>query len=143
MSERPVEGLASAVADLQTVLNRADRATAAALGIGGADELQVLRLLLADGPMRVRDIAARQFTSNATASARLDRMERRGLIQRERPEGDRRAVVAALTPDGRRAAQRSRSQRLRALAPVADRFPLDAIVRLTDALADAEDSRAC
>lgn len=140
MTEQVVEALAESVARLQTELNRADRAMASELGVGAAEDLQVLRLLLALGPLRIGDLAKRRWASVATASARLDRLERRGLIIRERTPLDRRAVVARLTDAGERAAVASREARLAALQPVADVVPLERLEALVDALAQTADA---
>ena len=138
MVDPDVDELATLVAELQTELNRADRATAAELDVGGSEDLQMLRLLLSDGPLRVTDLARRQLSSLATASARLDRLEKRGLVGRERTPDDRRAVWASLTARGRRAAVESRSARLAALSPVAAGFPTQDLRRLIDALNPTE-----
>ncbi len=106
------------LARLQTWMNANDRATAVDLGVGSAEDLQVLRMLLRDGPQRVGVLAQARAASTATASARLDRLEKRGLIMRDRVPGDRRAVVAKLTKEGERAAGASRHQRLGALEVV-------------------------
>jgi len=132
------EALAMLVAELQTELNRADRATATELDVGGSEDLQLLRLLLSDGPMRVSDLARRRLISIATTSARLDRLEKRGLIVRERIPADRRAVVARLTDRGEQAAVESRSARLAALAPIATGFPTAHLRRLIDVLCPTE-----
>lgn len=142
MVEDDNDDLATAVAELQTTLNRADRAMAEELGVGAAEDLQVLRLLVGEGPLRVGDLARRRWSSIATISARLDRLEKRGLIVRERTPDDRRAVVARLTAVGKRAAVKSRRLRLRALAPVATAVPPDALRLLVDALSGDEVARA-
>ena len=111
-----VERLDTAIADLQTELNRIDRLEAEHHGVGSMEDLQVLRLLLALGPQRVGGLAAMRAASKATVSARVDRLERRGLVERERIPGDRRGVVCVLTADGRAAAVRSRRRRRRLLA---------------------------
>ncbi len=133
-AEDAAEYLADTIAALQTELNRADRLAAEQLNAGAAEDLQVLRLLMADGPVRVGDLAKQRLSSVATASARLDRLERRGLIERERLAADRRAVVAVLTETGRQAAEQSRQWRLRALQPVAESVPFGALDQLVDAL---------
>lgn len=134
MSEVPVEVLSAIVAKLQTTLNRADRAMAEVLGVGSAEDLQVLRLLLAEGSMRVGELARRRSSSVATTSARLDRLEKREFVVRERGAGDRRAVIVGLTPVGRQLATKSRWSRLSALAPLAERYPVDDLERLIAAL---------
>lgn len=129
-----IDALQAAVAELQTALNRADRVMADELGVGAAEDLQVLRLLSNEGPLRVGDLARRRWSSLATTSARLDRLEKRGLLTRERTPEDRRAVVARLTTAGRRAATRSRTRRGADLAPMATGFPIDALRRLIEAV---------
>ena len=133
-----VDVLASVVAELQTALNRADRAMAEELDVGSAEDLQVLRLLADEGPMRVGDLARRRWSSIATASARLDRLDKRGLVARERTTDDRRAVLARLTPNGKRTAFNSRKQRSAALASVATSFPVEDLRKLVDALDEPE-----
>ena len=110
--------LDEAIASLQTELNRLDRVTADGLAVGRAEDLQILRLLAAQGPMRVGRIAAVRAAGKATVSARIDRLEQRGLVVRERDPADRRAVTVTLTALGTTQATASRvvrAQRLRAV----------------------------
>ena len=138
MTDADVHALAMLVAELQTELNRADRATAAELDVGGSEDLQILRLLLFAGPLRVTDLARRRLSSLATASARMDRLEKRGLVVRERIPDDRRAVVVRLTSQGEQSAVASRSARLAALTPIAGGFPTDDLRQLINALSPTE-----
>lgn len=132
--------LAELVAELQTELNRADREQAAALDVGGAEDLQVLRLLWREGPQRVGAVAQRRATTMTTTSGRLDRLERRGLVTKERLVGDRRAMVAVLTDAGQVAAETSNAARLAVLDPIGEQVPLaavEALVRAVGRTADA------
>lgn len=129
-----LDHLDAAIAALQTELNRLDRANALRHGVGSMEDLQVLRLLRAHGPQRVGEIAARRAGSKATVSARLDRLEGRGLVDRSRIPGDRRAVVCDLTPEGRRVASASRRSRRRLLADHADAATAVAAEELVAAL---------
>lgn len=129
-----VERVGELVAELQTELNRADRAQAESLGVGGAEDLQVLRLLLRDGPQRVGRIAKRRATSMTTASGRLDRLERKGLVSKDRVPDDRRAMVVALTRSGAKAAKTSNTRRLAALEPIVDAVRVDTLESLVDAV---------
>lgn len=122
-----LDRLDTAVADLQLVVSRADNAAARRLRVGGAEELQILRLIFREGPLRVGDIAERQSTSAATASGRVDRLKKRGMVERVRSEADRRVVVVQLTPSGELVAERSINDRRTILADVED----------PDAVADA------
>lgn len=103
--------LEAALASMQTTLNRIDRETALEMGVGSAEDIQVLRLVAGQGPIRVGVLAQLRGTSAATASARLNRLEERGLVVRERLAGDRRAVEIVLTPAGWDAATRSFTHR--------------------------------
>lgn len=96
---------------MQTTLNRIDRETAVEMGVGSAEDIQMLRLVAGQGPMRVGTLAKLRGASTATASARLNRLEARGLVARERLSGDRRAVEVTLTSEGWEAATRSFTRR--------------------------------
>ncbi len=124
------------LARLQTWMNANDRAAALELGVGSAEDLQVMRMLLRDGPQRVGVLAQAQAASTATASARLDRLEKRGLITRDRVPGDRRAVVATLTDKGNLAARASRYQRLEQLEVVDSWDGLDHLQELVGLLTE-------
>ena len=51
----------------------------------------------------------------AELAAEIDRLERKGLVQRDRIPGDRRGVECALTDDGRDVATKSRARRRKLL----------------------------
>jgi DNA-binding MarR family transcriptional regulator len=133
-----LEELEAELAHLQTELNASDRAAAAALGVGTAEDLQVLRYLLREDPVRVGDLARIRGASVATVSARLDRLERRGFITRDRLPGDRRSVAAILTATGQSAAKSSRNRRLDALAQLPTRPQAKSIRMLKEAIAAIE-----
>ncbi len=90
--------------------------------------------------MRVGELAAQRSSSVATASARLDRLEKRGFIIRERRPNDRRAVVATLTDTGEKTAKLSRSHRTSALRHLDDDMPIDQLQPIIEALAEGVNS---
>src|SRR4051812_13790020 len=63
----------------------------------------VLRILLHDAPagLSCTEIAKRMTTSDSDLSRMLDRLEKRGLVDRERQRTDRRMVLNRLTDIGR------------------------------------------
>lgn len=128
--------LVSVIAQLQTHLNRIDRLAAATLEVGSAEDLQVMRMLELDGPVRVGELARRRCSSVATVSARIDRLEKRNLVTRERHPGDRRAVIASLTPQGAELAAQSRRWREESIAEIADGYPVEDLERLARAIGD-------
>lgn len=115
-----LEALDGVIAELQTALNRLDRIEAREQGVGSMEDLQVLRLVLEGGPARVGAIADLRGAGKATVSARLDRLEKKGYLVRERIDGDRRGVVSVLTDEGRRVAEQSRTRRRELLTSALD-----------------------
>jgi len=65
-------------------------------------EIAVLDTLGADGAMAMGELASRVRVPVSTATRIVDRMVERELVRRERPEDDRRTVLVALAPAGRR-----------------------------------------
>jgi DNA-binding MarR family transcriptional regulator len=65
-------------------------------------EIAVLDNLGADGAMAMGALAARVRVPLSTATRVVDRMVERGLVQRDRPENNRRVVRVGLAPAGRR-----------------------------------------
>jgi DNA-binding MarR family transcriptional regulator len=69
--------------------------------LSGADLLLLGALRVAGGaPMRVTDLAAKMHVSMAVFSTRVVRLERAGLVRRERSPSDRRASLITLTGTG-------------------------------------------
>src|SRR5438034_442281 len=65
-------------------------------------QLRALRILRGAGPegMACREIGERMITHDPDITRLLDRMEKRGLITRERQKDDRRVVKTRITPQG-------------------------------------------
>lgn len=64
------------------------------------DVLLTLRRNGPDDPMRPSDLAADMMLSTAAMTARLDKLEKRALIERKPDAKDRRATRIALTAEG-------------------------------------------
>ena len=78
---------------LAEILKRAD------LTATQYNALRILRGAGADG-LTCGNIGERMVTKDSDITRLLDRLERRGLIRRERPESNRRIVLTAITADG-------------------------------------------
>lgn len=63
-------------------------------------QLLCLRLLTQEGPLTPGSVAKEMYLSQATVTGILDRLERRGLVERRRDQADRRKVSIHLTPEG-------------------------------------------
>jgi MarR family transcriptional regulator, 2-MHQ and catechol-resistance regulon repressor len=69
------------------------------LGIGFSD-FAVLEVLLHKGPTPVNEIGSLVRLTSGSITAAVDRLERKGLVERRNDPEDRRARVVHLTPEG-------------------------------------------
>lgn len=69
-------------------------------------QLEVLELLQAHEPMKPSELLPYLETTPAAITTLLDRMERNGLVERNRDEGDRRIVWVTMTALGRSEVER-------------------------------------
>ncbi len=65
-------------------------------------QLWALELLQREGPHPMREVLAALQLKSSTGTVLVDRLCRMKLVRREREERDRRTVLVALTPKGRR-----------------------------------------
>lgn len=63
-------------------------------------EFGILEVLYHKGPMLLGDVQRRILVSSGGVTYLVDRLERKGLVERQICENDRRARYAALTPRG-------------------------------------------
>ena len=75
-----------------------DLALKSRMALGDFDALA--QLALADGELRMTDLAARTFSSRSAMTRRVDRLVEEGLVSRTSSDADGRGVVIALTPTG-------------------------------------------
>ncbi len=71
----------------------------ASFGITGP-QLWALRILEAGPPMSLGELSARMCLHPGTVSSVVDRLERKGLVRRERSQVDRRLLRLRITPEG-------------------------------------------
>ena len=62
----------------------------------------VLRLLLNNGSMSSADLSRLMYVTPSNMTGIIDRLEKKGLIQRMRKEGDRRVALISLTDMGKK-----------------------------------------
>ncbi|MDP9169564.1 MAG: MarR family transcriptional regulator [Acidobacteriota bacterium] len=82
-------------------VERNARKSIAGLGLGLSD-FAVLELLLHKGPQPVNRIARKVLLASGSATAAVDRLEARGLVQRTVNPEDLRARIVQLTAEGRK-----------------------------------------
>jgi DNA-binding MarR family transcriptional regulator len=62
----------------------------------------VLRLLINNGSMSSADLSRLMYVTPSNMTGIIDRLEKKGLIQRMRKEGDRRVALISLTDTGKK-----------------------------------------
>jgi DNA-binding MarR family transcriptional regulator len=98
--------------------------------------LNVLFILEADGPLPMRGLAEAMDVSQASATGIVDRMEQRGLVERQRDDEDRRVVRVAITDEGLRLVAGMANERREHLVQMLGEFTDDELAAfLTGALA--------
>jgi MarR family 2-MHQ and catechol resistance regulon transcriptional repressor len=73
----------------------------AGLEMCGSD-FAVLEALLNKGPLPVNVIGRKVLLTSGSITTAIDRLEKKGLVERERDPADKRARIVHLTPEGRK-----------------------------------------
>jgi MarR family 2-MHQ and catechol resistance regulon transcriptional repressor len=73
----------------------------AGLGMCPSD-FGALEVLLHKGPLAVNTLGSKLLLTSGSATTAVDRLEKRGLVERRNDPDDRRARMVCLTPAGRR-----------------------------------------
>ena len=73
-----------------------------------ADHEALLNLIAAERPPRMSDIAQLLTLSRGGTTKVIDRLEAMGYVARTPDAGDRRATVVAITPEGRKAHEKTK-----------------------------------
>ncbi|WP_327068449.1 MarR family winged helix-turn-helix transcriptional regulator [Kitasatospora sp. NBC_01302] len=110
--EQALDGLARAAYSLSAADSRLRGRATRTPGALSLTHARALRVLADDGPLPIGRLAARTETTGAATTQLVNGLAAAGYVTRERPAGDKRSVLVALTPDGRR----RHEERTRALA---------------------------
>lgn len=139
--------LEEALAHLERVARLIPQVAAAQVGLT-VPQLGAL-VAIAEGARRVKEVAARTYTSVSAASRTVDALVRAELVTRHEDPADRRAVVLALTPRGTERIARLEGWRAALVAEIASHLgPSDTaelatlLRRFADALATATAARS-
>lgn len=65
------------------------------------EQFLLLRLLYSKGPIRASEIAEQLLVHKSAITVRVEKLVKKGLIERQRDENDRRNVYLRLTENGR------------------------------------------
>lgn len=139
--DRVAEDIVLALRRIMRSMDIASRQLISKYGIT-TPQLLCLQHMLEQGPMTTGMLAEAVSLSPATVTGILDRMERRGLVTRERRPEDKRRVLVAITDAGRGAAEAAPSYLAERLThalehlPEADRREIQRVILYLADLAD-------
>jgi len=94
-----VDAIVETIIYLYTESRRLTKQAARELGLTGP-QLTVIKLLETFGDLSLSSLSERIRAQNSTVTGIIDRMEREGLVSRERSTSDRRVVYIRLTKKG-------------------------------------------
>jgi DNA-binding MarR family transcriptional regulator len=92
---------------------------------------------LTAGPRRVTELAVSEVLAQPTVTQLVDRLQKRGLVERARDRDDGRVVLVSITAAGREALDQVRAEYRTVLRQAAGELPqeeLDALVQATETL---------
>lgn len=95
-----LDAIVETIVYLYTESRRLTKQAAREVGLTGP-QLTVIKLLDTFGDLSLSSLSERIRAQNSTVTGIIDRMEREGLVLRERSTSDRRVVYIRLTPKGR------------------------------------------
>ena len=99
-----IDEIVETIVYLYTESRRLTKQAAREIGLTGP-QLTVLKLLDTLGDVSLSSLSERIRAQNSTVTGIIDRMEREGLVLRERSTSDRRVVYIRLTDKGRELAR--------------------------------------
>jgi DNA-binding MarR family transcriptional regulator len=119
-----------------TLLPRASRLTRLLMR-GGPRELSRteagLLVTLLEGPRRITELADSEALAQPTVTQLVDKLERRGLVVRERSAGDGRVVLVSISEDGREQLEAARVQTRALMRATMDELSDDELAELVAA----------
>ena len=103
-SKSEVDAIVETIIYLYTESRRLTKGMAAQFGLTGP-QLTVIKLLEELGDLSLSSLSERIRAQNSTVTGIIDRMEREGLVRRERSTTDRRVVYIRLSDKGQKLAK--------------------------------------
>ena len=98
----------------------------------GLSDFGVLEALLHKGPLAIKDLGAKVLLTSGSITTAIDRLERRGLVERGNDENDRRSRIVRLTPLGRQTIRKAFAAHKIAMEQAVSGLPAEDRSRLID-----------
>jgi DNA-binding MarR family transcriptional regulator len=132
--KRTVDAIVETVIYLYTESRRLTKDRARAYGLTGP-QLTVISILSELGDLSLSSLSERIRAQNSTVTGIIDRMEREGLVRRERSAEDRRIVLIRLTDKGQTLAREVALEPMEIFRAALDGIPrrdIDELFRVLD-----------
>lgn len=100
----------------------------------GLSDFGVLEALLHKGPLPIKDLGAKVLLTSGSITTAVDRLERRGMVERSNDANDRRSRIVRLTPVGRQIIRKAFAEHKVAMEQAASGLSLQERGRLIDLL---------
>ncbi|TVP78872.1 MAG: MarR family transcriptional regulator [Puniceicoccaceae bacterium] len=91
-------------------------------GFASLSDYAVLEVLLHRGPLPVNTIGEKVLLTSGSMTTAVHRLEKKGLVRRERSEGDGRVVLVHLTDSGRACIETAFEAHARSLDALFEKF---------------------
>jgi DNA-binding MarR family transcriptional regulator len=139
MSSALLTGRAAAIDEIATnLVPRASHLTRLLLSTGSRTLTRAEGGLLSTlnaGPRRITELAVTEVLAQPTVTQLVDRLQKRGLVERARDAGDGRVVLVSITDAGREALDLVRAEYRAVLRAAAGDLPEDELAALVSATA--------
>ena len=86
------------------------------------EQYWVLKTLNEEGPMKVKDLATRIGCTSGSASVAVKRLEKAGLVTRQRNDDDERVVTVGLSKDGKDGLGKWKADQLDSMSAIFERL---------------------
>lgn len=133
--DRRVETIEALLRHVTVIIRKRGREILSEYGIT-PPQLNALVFLIEDGELTMGELCDRMYLACSTATDLIDRMERNGLIARERDQADRRVIRLKVLEAGRRVIDEVLGARKRYLGGVLNQIPEEEHDMLIKALGD-------
>jgi DNA-binding MarR family transcriptional regulator len=133
--ERRVETIEALLRHVTVIIRKRGREILSSYGIT-PPQLNALVILIQDGEITMGELCDKMYLACSTATDLIDRMERNGLIARERDQQDRRVIRLKVLEPGRQVIDEVMKARKRYLGGVLGLIPEEEHDMLIKALSD-------
>jgi len=137
-----VDAIVETIIYLYTESRRLTKGLAKRFGLTGP-QLTVVKMLESLGDLSLSSLSDHIKARNNTVTGIIDRMQREGLVKRERSETDRRVIFIRLTERGRQLARSIEVEPMEIFRQALESLPEDDVQQLFRILGRVQDAVRC